>query len=47
MIWRYLEELASHFKEMKTNVHCNIQGQNLDPGCEIISTLQIYSHCIL
>jgi hypothetical protein len=32
---RYSEELASHFKEMKTYVQCNIQGQKLDPRCEI------------
>ena len=47
MMGRYSEELASHFKEMKTYVQCNIQGQNLDPLCEInkhifVNTYQLY-----
>jgi hypothetical protein len=29
------QSLASHFAEMKTYVQCNIQGQKLDPRCEI------------
>jgi hypothetical protein len=35
MIGRYSEKLVSHFKEMKTYVQCHIQGQKLDPRCEI------------
>jgi hypothetical protein len=31
MMGRYSEELVSHFKEMKTYVQCNIQGQKLAP----------------
>jgi hypothetical protein len=53
---RYSEELALHFKEMKTYVQCNVQGQKLDPRCKInkhifVFTFQhyiliIYSRCI-
>jgi hypothetical protein len=40
----YSEELASHFKEMKTYVHCNIQGQKLDPRCEINKQIFVYTN---
>jgi hypothetical protein len=29
------KSLALHFTEMKTHAQCNIQGQKLDPRCEI------------
>jgi hypothetical protein len=47
MMGRYSEELASHFKEMKTYIQCNVQGQKLAPRCEIQSykfTLDVYNH---
>jgi hypothetical protein len=44
MMGRYSEELASHFKEMKTYVHCNIQGQKLDPRCEINKHIFVFTY---
>jgi hypothetical protein len=44
MMGRYLEELASHFKEMKTYVQCNIQGQKLDPRCEINKHIFVFTN---
>ena len=41
---RYSEELASHFKEMKTYVQCNIQGQKLDPRCEINKHIFVFTY---
>jgi hypothetical protein len=52
MMGRYSEELASHFKEMKTYFQWNIQGQKLDPRCEInqhifVFTYQLYIFILL
>jgi hypothetical protein len=44
MMGRYLEKLASHFKEMKTYVQCNIQGQKLDPRCEIKKHILVFTY---
>jgi hypothetical protein len=43
MMGRYSEELASHFKEMKTYVQCNIQGQKLDQRCEINKYIFVFT----
>ena len=43
---RYSDEAqshASHFAEMKTYVQCNIQGQKLDPRCEINKHIFIFT----
>jgi hypothetical protein len=42
MMGPYSEALASHFKGMKTYIQCNIQGQKLDPRCEINKHIQLY-----
>jgi hypothetical protein len=46
MMGRYSDELASHFKEMKTYVQCNIpvQGQKLDPRCEINKHIFVFTY---
>jgi hypothetical protein len=44
MMRRYSEELASHFKEMKTYVQCNMQGQKLAPRCEINKHISLFTH---
>jgi ABC-type transporter lipoprotein component MlaA len=44
MMGRYSEELALHFKEMKTYVKCNMQGQKLDPWCEINKHIFVFTN---
>jgi hypothetical protein len=44
MMGRYSEELASYFKEMKTYVQCNIQGQKLNPLCEINKHIFVFTY---
>jgi hypothetical protein len=46
------KSLASHFTEMNTYVQCNIQGQKLDPWCEInkhifVFTYQLYKFMLV
>jgi hypothetical protein len=46
------KSLASHFTEMKAYVQCNIQGQKLDPRCEInkhifVFTYQLYKFMLV
>jgi hypothetical protein len=38
------KSLASHFTEMKTYVQCNIQGQKLDPRCEINKQIFVFTY---
>jgi hypothetical protein len=44
MMGRYSEELTSQFREMKTYVQCNIQGQKLAPGCKINKHIILFIH---
>jgi hypothetical protein len=41
---RNSEELTSHFKEMKKYVQCNIQGQKLDPRCDINNHIFVFRY---
>jgi hypothetical protein len=46
MMGRYSEDLASHSKEMKTYVQCNIQRQILDPRCEIDKYIFVFTNLL-
>jgi hypothetical protein len=44
MMGHYSEELALHFKEIKTYVQCNVLGQKLHPRCEISKHIFVFTY---